>query len=198
MSSYLLVLVAILGFAYAEGDYSLCQQREKLDDDMREMFTELHNGYRAAFARNYKTSKMRTMVYDCTLEEKAYKSAEKCSEEPSSEEENVDVFSAATLNIPLEAGNSWWSEIFELRGKVYNKNGKTSNIANMVWDSHDKLGCAVVDCSGKTHVVCQYGPEAKGDGKTIYEEGAPCSRCSDYGAGVTCDDDWQNLLCIGH
>ncbi|RCN50647.1 hypothetical protein ANCCAN_03260 [Ancylostoma caninum] len=62
MSSYLLVLVAILGFAYAEGDYSLCQQREKLDDDMREMFTELHNGYRAAFARNYKTSKMRTMV----------------------------------------------------------------------------------------------------------------------------------------
>ncbi|RCN50644.1 hypothetical protein ANCCAN_03257, partial [Ancylostoma caninum] len=81
MSSYLLVLVAILGFAYAEGDYSLCQQREKLDDDMREMFTELHNGYRyvvnlfmknssnrtegsshrAAFARNYKTSKMRTM-----------------------------------------------------------------------------------------------------------------------------------------
>nr|AAO63575.1 secreted protein 3 precursor [Ancylostoma caninum] len=199
MKSYLVISAAILGIAYADADYSKCPQNEIMNNDMREKVTDMHNAYRSKFARDHQASKMRKLVYDCAIEKGIYESDTKCEMKPSMEEENVEVIDGNSddLTVISEAGNSWWSEILDLKGKdVYNSVDNTSEIANMAWESHAKLGCAVVECSKKTHVVCRYGPEGKGEGKKIYEKGETCSQCSDYGQGVTCDnDEWEGLLC---
>ncbi|KIH64667.1 hypothetical protein ANCDUO_05017 [Ancylostoma duodenale] len=65
-----------------------------------------------------------------------------------------------------------------------------SNIlSKMAWDTRKKFGCAIVDCSGKTHVVCHYEPMY---GEQIYEIGEKCTGCSYYGSNVRCEND----LCI--
>ncbi|KIH45029.1 SCP-like protein [Ancylostoma duodenale] len=113
-------------------------------------------------------------VYDCDAEDSAYKSALSCSTTASSEyDENVHDFEEAIsgVDIVLEACNSWYSETFELKGRnIYNSTDNTSNIANMVWCTHTKLGCAVVNCPSGTHVVCHYTPKEKAGGATIYEK----------------------------
>ncbi|EPB73208.1 SCP-like protein [Ancylostoma ceylanicum] len=222
MNTYLAVFIAILGIAYAEGDYNGCQQNRKINNDTRNKFLEMHNGfrciaclfsnylfirseqnsYRSLFAQKNKASKMEKLIYDCDLENSAYNSQRACETDqskPSTEEENLYFPEEETYipeedmddrNFALEAVNSWSSEIFDLKENVY-KFKNTSSIANIVWDSHNRVGCAVVDCSGKTHVVCHYGPKVKGDGKTIYEKGEKaCSGCEN---GGTCDDEFDGL-----
>ncbi|KAL6741239.1 hypothetical protein Aduo_014513 [Ancylostoma duodenale] len=177
---------------------------------MRDKFVDTHNGYRSLLAQGLaftqggadsrKASKMRSLVYDCDAENSAYESAMKCSTTASSSEkydENVYVIEDdGDVSDPiLEAVNSWSSEALDLNqaktGNLYSSSDKIPNFANVAWDSHTKVGCAVVKCGSKTHVVCHYTPKEEAEGRLIYEMGDPCSRCNAYGE-FTCEEG----LCV--
>ncbi|KIH54363.1 hypothetical protein ANCDUO_15492 [Ancylostoma duodenale] len=107
--------------------------------------------------------------YDCSLEMSAYKSAKRCED---------------------TVGNTTVAE----NRKIYNK--ISSNFAltaeQMVWDSHEKIGCVVHVCTRKnfTNVVCHYSPKGAKYGNTIYTMGPTCNQCKLISA--TCEDG----LCV--
>ncbi|KIH64669.1 hypothetical protein ANCDUO_05019 [Ancylostoma duodenale] len=67
---------------------------------------------------------------------------------------------------PVEdAGYSCWDVVYDHVGtKKDEYNEKISSFTNTAWDTHEKVGCAIVKCpkDKKTHVVCHYGPERTG------------------------------------
>ncbi|KIH64668.1 SCP-like protein [Ancylostoma duodenale] len=122
-------------------------------------------------------------VYDTKLEESAYKSARKCSTTPSNKFENVYVVGneGHEPDPVLDAGNSWWGVIYDQEDTPNVYRSEISSFANMAWDTRKKVGCAIVDCSGKTHVVCHYEPTK---GKQIYKIGKQCTGCKSYGSNA--------------
>ncbi|KIH62673.1 SCP-like protein [Ancylostoma duodenale] len=134
-------------------------------------------------------------VYDCEAEKNAFEAAEKyCSGNASSPEkydENRHVNDAVDHNTDyiLEAANSWWDEVVDTDGNLYNST-VNANFANMLWDTREKLGCAIAKCSGKTNVVCHYPKIEKEERKPIYKIGdGPCSDCKEYKVAATCGDN---------
>ncbi|VDN54154.1 unnamed protein product [Dracunculus medinensis] len=93
----------------------------------------------------------------------------------------------------LEERAQQWAEYCDF--EIQRKN---SVIIAMAWAITSKLGCGMAKCHNNNgypfmvHVVCHYGPRGNWD-KTIYEEGEPCSKCSDYGR--VCNGN-GNGLCI--
>ncbi|KAL6741251.1 hypothetical protein Aduo_014524 [Ancylostoma duodenale] len=192
MKSYLVFLIAIHGIAHAEEEYANCRYKEEMDDYMRYRFEEMHNGYRSLLAlgkvylnnsMSEKASKMMALKYDCDAENSAYISAKKCSTTPApvnDYDENLYEVEDGEGDPVVEAINAWSSEALDFDQKAGNLyNDKIPSFANLVWDTHAKLGCAVVDCGRKKHVVCHYGPKEEREGKQIYAIGEPCSGCSD-------------------
>ncbi|RCN49741.1 SCP-like protein [Ancylostoma caninum] len=214
--SIIQVLFTVAGIA--NGEYK-CSQKPGIDDELRESFVETHNGYRSllakgrAFMQDYAdslpASKMRSLrdllnqVYDCAAEDSAYESAKKCSTTASSTSnynENLYVFEdedGVGASPIVEAVNSWTSEALDLdqaaTKNLYRSSYKISNFANVARDTTEKVGCAVVKCGSKTHLVCHYSPKVEAEGKPIYEQGEPCSRCSAYGSS-SCEEG----LCVAN
>ncbi|RCN50649.1 SCP-like protein [Ancylostoma caninum] len=197
------------------GNNVICPENEipGYDDEMRIKFMEKQNEYRASLARGEvemkngrarPASKMRELErYNCDAEKSAYELAKKCLPTISSSgkyDENLYVLDDA--NDVLKAVDSWWSEVSKLEmdqkatRNSYNSSYGIPNLANMAWDSHKEVGCAIATCStGKTHVACHYGPKVKEEGKQIYKMGPTCRRCHDYeegGAFGSC----YNGLCV--
>ncbi|KAL6741245.1 hypothetical protein Aduo_014518 [Ancylostoma duodenale] len=200
------ILLAILSIAHADGGDLTCSQNTgDMSYDMRLKFLELHNGFRSRLALGHvsivnvesynissyahRASKMKILEYDCQLEDSAFESAQKCSNNASSSYENVYVIKDTEdheIDEALEAINSRSSEALDIiqteEGIPYLSNSSISNFANMARDTHSKVGCAVFSCnSGKTttHVVCQYASEENEEGKPkpIYTIGVQCTGC---------------------
>ncbi|EPB73209.1 SCP-like protein [Ancylostoma ceylanicum] len=171
-----------------------------MDDGTRLSIMEKHNKYRSLLALGllktkkgyaHSASKMRQLDYDCVVEKSAYESAKKCSPTASSSgkyDENLYVIKDGSDVI--KAIDSWWNEVYTLQmnekeqkktKNKYNSSSGIPNFANMAWDTHQKLGCAVAKCSRETQVVCQYAPKARKEDRRIYKMGAFCERCSEYG-----------------
>ncbi|RCN50648.1 SCP-like protein [Ancylostoma caninum] len=205
MKSYIVILFAILGIAYA-GDSIWCPNNNvsTMNDEMRQKILEKHNEYRYSLVfglvkmkKGYarRASRMRQLEYDCKAELSAYYSAlHSCDSSPySMDEYDENRYVMEHKGDITKAADSWWSEI---RGVVldqkdrkndYSSKHKIPNFANMVWDTREKLGCAVAKCrTGKTHVVCHYAPKLREEGKRMYWMGPPCARCSDYGDEFEC------------
>ncbi|EYB93376.1 hypothetical protein Y032_0183g948 [Ancylostoma ceylanicum] len=54
-----------------------------------------------------------------------------------------------------------------------------TNYAKMIWDSHEKVGCAVFQCKTTKNVVCHYSPNDAKLGSTIYTMGGQiCRQCT--------------------
>ncbi|KAL6741254.1 hypothetical protein Aduo_014527 [Ancylostoma duodenale] len=139
-----------------------------------------------------RASKMRRLGYDCAAEKSAYEAAKKCLITPSSPanyDENmrhtnikVDQITAAG-----RGSNGWWNEVNNLHMNQdatmnrYHSSLGIPSFANMAWDSHAKLGCAVVNCKTFWNVVCHYTPKTRNDGNQMYKMGPQCRRCRDYG-----------------
>ncbi|RCN27926.1 SCP-like protein, partial [Ancylostoma caninum] len=133
-------------------------------------------------------------IYDCEAEKSAYEVAQKlCSGTPSSPKEydenrHVNDATDDSTDYILEAANSWWAEILKTEENLYNST-VNANFANMLWDSREKLGCAIAKC-GKTHVVCHYPKIEKEEGEPIYKMGdGPCNDCKDYSDAPNCKDN---------
>ncbi|RCN49781.1 SCP-like protein [Ancylostoma caninum] len=187
------VLFAILGVAHGN-DGTSCSDDHGVDNEMRISFLDIHNGYRSLLARGRvsidggtsdapKASKMSRLKYSCEAEEKAYESAKECKNASTNTNENVYVTAddPSKINIVLEAGNWWWSEVLDINQTaakgLYYLDSSTGSFANMAWDSHKGLGCAVFNCSGGTHVVCHYTPQVRKLNESIYGVGTPCGGC---------------------
>ncbi|RCN50640.1 SCP-like protein [Ancylostoma caninum] len=188
-------LFAILGIAHVNG------MRNQVTQEIRDEFVDMHNSYRSLLAEGLidtetgvagPAKKMKKMV---SLRHGTRTERQNCWESSSSSEENLYVVGneGHEPDPVLDAGNKWWNEGFHMNQErdksLYRTGFKMSSFANMAWDTRNKVGCAIVDCSGKTHVVCHY--EEK-DGENIYEIGQQCTGCSDYGSNVKCEND----LCI--
>ncbi|RCN50642.1 SCP-like protein [Ancylostoma caninum] len=197
MKSYLVILIAFYGVAHANDDeYENCTYRnemKEMDDMDRRNFEETHNGRRSLVARgkvdvnnmtsmSLTASKMMAMEYDCNLENSAYESAIICSNTSSSTDENLYVIEEEDFYDPVVEAINWWSsEAFDYDQKkenLYPSTGKIPSFANLAWDTHTKVGCAVVKCDNgkRTHVVCRYGPKVQKEGQ-IYKTGEPCDDC---------------------
>ncbi|EYC08212.1 hypothetical protein Y032_0067g51 [Ancylostoma ceylanicum] len=159
----------------------MCPTNNKIpdmDDGTRLSIMEKHNKYRSLLALGllktkkgyaHSASKMRQLDYDCVVEKSAYESAKKCSPTASSSgkyDENLYVIKDGSDVI--KAIDSWWNEVYTLQmnekeqkktKNKYNSSSGIPNFANMAWDTHQKLGCAVAKCSRETQVVCQYAPK---------------------------------------
>ncbi|EPB73207.1 SCP-like protein [Ancylostoma ceylanicum] len=181
------------------------------------------DSYRSYLARDSSASKMRRLEYDCEAEESATKVADQCLDTASSPEkydQNLEFIQADddTTDYILEAANSWWSEILDTHDNLYNStvNANFANVCDfflfrryaestenffekkMLWETREKIGCALKKCSGKTVVVCHYPKvlvltysdvelqselklhyRAKQEGDPIYTIGdGPCKECS--------------------
>ncbi|RCN50641.1 SCP-like protein [Ancylostoma caninum] len=193
MKSCFVVLFAILGIAHVNG-----KPKNIINDEMRSELLDMHNNYRSQLAEGLivtekgeagPAAKMIKMVYGKKLEKSAFESAAKCRSYASSSaayDENLHV--AHDEDFIQEALSEWFGEIYEKAqeetASVYSPS--YNSYANMAWDTRKRVGCAIVECTGKIHVVCHYPPIANKEGQKIYEKGAKCSKCGSYGSGFKC------------
>ncbi|EPB73727.1 SCP-like protein [Ancylostoma ceylanicum] len=154
---------------------------DKISNDfMRDDFLNLHNGYRSEVAQGRLTmgdgkkarvaNKMRKLEYDCPLEMSAYKIAKLCDDSMSNEnfaENRMKLPNSIEFtNAPKKAMEAWYKEI--KTGHMNQATGSQNlllptlnitNYAKMIWDSHEKVGCAVFQCKTTKNVVCHYSPK---------------------------------------
>ncbi|KIH55601.1 SCP-like protein [Ancylostoma duodenale] len=138
--------------------------------------------------------------YDCNLEKSAYTVAQNCadSESKTSDVDEVwHVFNGNSLdatNAANKAITAWFDEIKTgfMKQATGSQNQflpalKIPMFAKMIWESHKKIGCAIVKCTSATKVVCHYSPADARLGNTIYAMGPTCNRCGYLGAKCSTD-----------
>ncbi|ETN77068.1 SCP-like protein [Necator americanus] len=134
-------------------------------------------------------------TYDCNAETTAYAWVQACSntESPANNRsgyaENRHNFPNLVLNNTVVATRSchrWWRQIESFSvpqgTNIFQTNEGISNFAQMAWDTHEKIGCAIKKCPDFILSVCHYGPGAGQPGNQIYKMGPTCRRCP---AGTT-------------
>ncbi|RCN50652.1 SCP-like protein [Ancylostoma caninum] len=183
------------------GDNTICPENQIISDTIRRKFMNDHNQRRSLLATGAvsmasgparRASKMRRLGYDCAAERSAYEAAKKCLNTPSSPANYDENMRHTNINIDQitaagRGSNGWWNEVYNLRMNQdatlnrYYSNLGIPNFANMAWDSHAKLGCAVVNCRTFWNVICHYTPKTRSDGGQMYKMGPQCRRCRDYG-----------------
>ncbi|CAJ0595741.1 unnamed protein product [Cylicocyclus nassatus] len=166
---------------------------------------QIRNGKNPSNANLPTAAFMSKMEYDMDLEAQAIDYAKGCSLKKSDEStrpgigENVYVHDTVITD-QVELFNtvaiSWWTQIFKdginrqlifsenLRDKQAKKGIDQTAFTQMAWANTNKIGCAVVDCSGKSFVVCRYSPAGNILNQTIYRIGNVCGLC-----GGTCSPD---------
>ncbi|EPB73211.1 SCP-like protein [Ancylostoma ceylanicum] len=170
-------------------------------DDWEQYRSQLAQGFvkmRNGNARQ--ASKMRRMTYDCPAEASAHSSAAQCRNAAASSanyDENFYAINSNTIEhntAAREAANTWGLEIStrtmpqgDTERNMYSSSLGIPNFANMVWETHSGVGCAIVRCSTRTNIVCHYSPKSMGDNRQIYKMGPTCRRCHDY-PGTRCVD----------
>ncbi|VDM77355.1 unnamed protein product [Strongylus vulgaris] len=170
----------------------ICPKNAGMTDRIRKMFLNLHNKYRSSLARGLepdglggyapKASNMFKMKYDCSVEAKAIKHANKCIYAHSTEKERTgfgeNIFRANfpsfnRVKAAYQASYLWWKELrdygvgpsSEFSISIADRPGMDiSHYAQMAWATTYRLGCAVVTCPEYTYGVCQYGPADYGVG----------------------------------
>ncbi|KAI6173111.1 SCP domain-containing protein [Aphelenchoides besseyi] len=150
-------------------------------------------------------SKMRKLTYSLDLEKLATETAERCdiSVHTTGKDfvENFAVYTIKVANITqekavLEGVKKWYKELeIGLNGIQFTKSTSTGvrHFTQLAWENVEEIGCAVNFCTyikgsllnnnrfnNRAVIVCEYRPKGNKYGKTIYETGQPCSRCSDY------------------
>ncbi|EPB73210.1 SCP-like protein [Ancylostoma ceylanicum] len=139
-------------------------------------------------------------TYDCPAEASAHSSATRCRNAADSSgnyDENFYFINSNTIEhktAAREAANTWGLEIStrtmpqrDTERNMYSSSLGIPNFANMVWEAHSGVGCAIVRCNSRTNVVCHYSPKSIGDNRQIYKMGPACRRCHDY-PGTRCVD----------
>ncbi|CAJ0595582.1 unnamed protein product [Cylicocyclus nassatus] len=159
---------------------------------------QIRNGKNPSNANLPTAAFMSKMEYDMNLEAQAIEHAKGCSLEKSDEStrtgigENVYVHKTV-IKDPVELFNivaiSWWTQIFQdginnqlifsenLRDKQAKKGIDQTAFTQIAWANTSKIGCASVDCSGKSFVVCRYSPAGNILNQPIYRIGYVCQGC---------------------
>ncbi|RCN52265.1 SCP-like protein [Ancylostoma caninum] len=178
----------------------MCSNAE-MTDEVRKKILDMHNWRRSQLAlgriKNGRNpyncptaANMYKMKYDCELEKSALDYAKQCSHKPTTRQgQGENVHSGRPKNDKVkeakQAVQSWWNQIFQngLNQKMTflqnlrDKPNAPTAFTQMAWALSTKIGCAVVDCKGKTFTVCRYKEEGNVVPKQIYEVGEPCSAC---------------------
>ncbi|CAJ0599006.1 unnamed protein product [Cylicocyclus nassatus] len=196
--------LCVKGAAVSETN-KMCPSNAGMTDSVRMAFVNLQNTFRSSLARGLepdglggkapKASKMLRMVYDCSIEASAMRSARKCIFAHSKDSERPglgeNLFMTTFLNFDKiktaeQASQKWWNELKEfgigpenrLTMALWKRRGKKiGHYTQMAWDTSYKLGCAVVACPNFTFGVCQYGPKGNHINGQIYTVGKPCTGC---------------------
>ncbi|KIH51347.1 SCP-like protein [Ancylostoma duodenale] len=154
-----------------------------MTDEVRKKILDMHNWRRSQVALgkiknglnpyNCPTAaNMYKMKYDCDLEMSALDYAKQCSHKPSTRQgEGENVHSGPSKNDKVKeakrAVQTWWNQIFQngLNQKMTflqylrDKPNAPTAFTQMAWALSTRIGCAVVDCQGKTFTVCRYEEE---------------------------------------
>ncbi|KAL6732216.1 hypothetical protein Aduo_002998 [Ancylostoma duodenale] len=198
--------------AFFPGDNTRCKgQTHMSSDTIRQLFEDEHNKHRSEVARAQvkmgpkeklcrNATQMWKLEYDCNLEKSAYTVAQNCadSESKTSDVDEVwHVFNGNSLdatNAANKAITAWFDEIKTgfMKQATGSQNQflpalKIPMFAKMIWESHKKIGCAIVKCTSATKVVCHYSPADARLGNTIYAMGPTCNRCGYLGAKCSTD-----------
>ncbi|RCN43620.1 SCP-like protein [Ancylostoma caninum] len=187
------------------------------NDDIRMIFLNEHNQLRGEVAQGKvkmsngnmtrKAAKMRKLEYDCSLEMSAYRSAKSCEDTVGNTTvaENRKILNKISADFGASAESvvfyEWFFNEIGRNGYMIQETGSQNlflphlgipHFANIVWDSHEKIGCVVYPCMKKniTSVVCHYWPKGGVYGRTIYTMGPTCNQCKLISA--TCEDG----LCV--
>ncbi|EYC08176.1 hypothetical protein Y032_0067g31 [Ancylostoma ceylanicum] len=204
------IYIAAVNISCTSYDNTICPENQIITDTVRRAFLDGHNQRRSQLMNGQVRmvnnvaarpgSKMRRLTYGCAEERSAHSSAQaRCNggSSPGNNDENSHVISGNNVgqeNAARTASSTWWSEIS--RGRMLQKDEERNkyssslgipNFANMAWDTHEKLGCAIVTCNSNTNVVCHYSPKSSGEGLQIYKMGPICKRCHDY-PGTYCSE----------
>ncbi|PIO60414.1 SCP-like protein, partial [Teladorsagia circumcincta] len=171
------VLTVITGSTAAS-----CPSNNGMTDEVRQIFVDRHNKYRSLVARGLakdrfgrfapKAARMLKVSYDCEVEANMMSWAKRCVFEhsPSSERhkwgQNLYMSSETGGNkaeAAAAAVDSWFHELAE--SHVPHRNRFTKRIlyklghyTQVVWQSSNKIGCAVEWCPDMTLVGCEYKP----------------------------------------
>ncbi|CAJ0595583.1 unnamed protein product [Cylicocyclus nassatus] len=159
---------------------------------------QIRNGKNPSNANLPTAAFMSKMEYDMNLEAQAIEHAKGCSLIKSDEStrtgigENVYVHNTV-IKDAVELFNivaiCWWTQIFQdginnqlifsenLRDKQAKKNIDQTAFTQIAWANTNKIGCASVDCSGKSFVVCRYSPAGNILNQPIYRIGYVCQGC---------------------
>ncbi|CAJ0595584.1 unnamed protein product [Cylicocyclus nassatus] len=159
---------------------------------------QIRNGKNPSNANLPTAAFMSKMDYNMNLEAQAIEHAKGCSLKKSNEStrsgmgENVYVHDTVITD-PVQLFDivaiSWWTQIFKdginrqlifsenLRDKQAKKGIDQTAFTQMAWANTNKIGCAVVDCSGKCFVVCRYSPAGNILNQPIYRIGYVCNGC---------------------
>ncbi|EPB77845.1 SCP-like protein [Ancylostoma ceylanicum] len=196
-----------------------------ISDGLRMIFLDGHNKYRSEIAKGLwngvktkdgeiyapKAARMRKMVYDCELEQKAKKFADDCNhdiDEAVKYGANTLSKYGASVNFSPDAklATRMWFTGSRMQGPGKNLTFSeqkypqhTTAFTQMIWQDTYKVGCYIKSCVDRknTAVVCMYSPVGNILGQKIYEEGEPCKVDADCKCeGCTCSK--EEALCVVH
>ncbi|EYC38515.1 hypothetical protein Y032_0713g1756, partial [Ancylostoma ceylanicum] len=206
--SVLLELVLLGAEVYAG---SRCPDSSFMDDFTRSMILEYHDSTRRSIAAGILPNKtgllgpakdMFKLEWDCDLENKAERIAEKCPKDvPGNSAQNIGTFPGAGSDLnwinAVSAIVPWvfhvqWYGVTNSQNKLTDT--RLSNFANMVHSKSTKVGCGYKQCGELFTLICVYDKIGNKLGTVMWESGPACTNnadCTTY-KGSTC----RNKLCV--
>ncbi|PAV82692.1 hypothetical protein WR25_23491 [Diploscapter pachys] len=192
----------------------ICPGAANMNDEIRMAFVDRHNELKSSGAKGLepdgaggnapKGKQSLKYRWDCAIEANAIAWGNTCSQahstsqfrNPSGEQWGENLYTSSGEQNPKQAAvtasNLWWSELKEygvgqdnIRTDAVKARG-VGHYTQMAWETTYKIGCSVNYCSGKTWVVCQYGPAGNYLNQLIYTKGDPCTSDAGCPSDTTC------------
>ncbi|KAK6758190.1 hypothetical protein RB195_015794 [Necator americanus] len=210
MIFYTVILSVLFGIIGTAGQNTCpSTQNHVLNDVLRNLIVTRINDIRSQVAQGRfvsssgvyarQASKMIRLAYGCDAELSAYNWAQQCfpyNSGTTTAETRYSYPGITTTNQTVleTAINAWRDEInsgilpqSSTERNIYQTYLGISNLAMMMWDSHQSVGCSVVPCTTFTQVICHFTPAGGAPGTQIYKPGPNCNRCSRIGMS-TCSE----------
>ncbi|KAK6758191.1 hypothetical protein RB195_015794 [Necator americanus] len=204
MIFYTVILSVLFGIIGTAGQNTCpSTQNHVLNDVLRNLIVTRINDIRSQVAQGRfvsssgvyarQASKMIRLAYGCDAELSAYNWAQQCfpyNSGTTTAETRYSYPGITTTNQTVleTAINAWRDEInsgilpqSSTERNIYQTYLGISNLAMMMWDSHQSVGCSVVPCTTFTQVICHFTPAGGAPGTQIYKPGPNCNRCSRIG-----------------
>ncbi|KAK5965276.1 SCP domain-containing protein [Trichostrongylus colubriformis] len=192
----------------------ICPSNTRMNDRIRTVALNATNYRRSRLAQGLvrknngnllpPATNMRRLVYDCTLENSAKASVERCSPNPSQNltadvKENIhrvpQRIAIFRKHAMLEAIKHWWRQVRLVDGigmqamfRAHHQDSTIQYFTLMAWATTEHIGCAVsqkIVCrDGYWYVACHYKIGGNVVDNNVYQPGSSCSECP---AGTTCD-----------